>query len=75
MDERAPWLARAWLPYLLAGVAWVTIGAVVLGNSRGLGLIFIGITCLAFGSYGAGWQLLHRRDRGYVNRSRRGQRL
>ena len=52
-------LARAWLPYSLAGILWVTVGAVVLGNPQGLGLVFIGLTCLSFGLYGARWRLLH----------------
>jgi hypothetical protein len=52
-------LARAWLPYSLAGILWVTVGAVVLGNPRGLGLVFIGLTCLSFGLYGALWRVRH----------------
>jgi hypothetical protein len=46
------WMARGWLPYLLAGLGWVTIGA-LLGMPRGLGLLFVGLACLAFGGYGA----------------------
>lgn len=57
MKPRAPWLARAWLPYLLAGVLWITYGSVVLGEPQGLGLIFIGLACLAAGLYGAGWRV------------------
>ena len=41
-------IARGWLPYLLAGIGWVTLGA-LLGVPRGLGLIFIGLACLALG--------------------------
>jgi hypothetical protein len=41
------------LPYLFAGIGWVTIGVVVLGAQRGLGLIFVGISCLSLGGYGA----------------------
>ena len=59
MEERASWLARAWLPYFLAGVAWVMVGAVVLGVPRGLGLIFVGLACLSLGVRGAGWRLRH----------------
>jgi hypothetical protein len=33
-------------------VAWVTVGA-VLGQPRGLGLIFIGLACLGLGLAGA----------------------
>ena len=40
------------MPYLLAGIAWVTLGG-VLGTPRGQGLIFIGLTCLAIGLLGA----------------------
>ena len=47
------WATRAWLPYTLAGIVWVTVGAAVLGNPKGLGLIFIGLTCLSFGLSGA----------------------
>jgi hypothetical protein len=53
MRRRTPWVARGWLAYLLAGVGWVTFGSVVLGDPQGLGLIFIGLACLAFGVYGA----------------------
>ena len=42
-------IARAWLPYLLAGIGWVTLGG-LLGEPRGLGLIFIGLVCLALGA-------------------------
>ena len=59
MEQRAQWLARAWLPYFLAGVVWVTVGALVLGDPNGLGLIFIGMACLALGVCGAGWRLRH----------------
>jgi hypothetical protein len=48
------WTSRAWLPYLLAGALWVTVGAVVPGYPAGLGLIFVGLCCLAAGTYGAG---------------------
>jgi hypothetical protein len=47
------WLARARLPYTLAGIAWVMLGAVVLGSPRGSGLIFIGLVCLSIGLYEA----------------------
>jgi hypothetical protein len=43
------WAARLWPLYLLAGVGWVTLGAAVLGVSRGLGLIFTGLACLGLG--------------------------
>ena len=59
METRVVWIARAWLPYLLAGILWVTVGAVALGDRRGLGLIFIGLACLSFGVFGAGWRLSH----------------
>ena len=59
MEQRAQWVARAWLPYFLAGVVWVTVGALVLGDPNGLGLIFIGMACLALGVCGAGWRLRH----------------
>ena len=59
MRPPPPWVARAWLPYLLAGVLWITFGSVVLGDPQGLGLTFIGLACLAFGVYGAGWRVLH----------------
>lgn len=51
--------ARTWLVYLLAGVLWVTLGAVVLADPQGLGLIFVGLICVAFGVYGVGWRLSH----------------
>lgn len=54
-----PWTARAWLPYTLAGIAWVTLGAVVLGSPRGSGLIFIGLVCLSIGLSGASWRVRH----------------
>jgi len=60
MRLRTPWIARVWLPYLLAGVLWIALGSVVLGDPQGLGLVFIGLACLSFGIYGAGWQVLHR---------------
>lgn len=41
------WMARLWPVYLLAGLGWTTLGA-LLGVTRGLGLIFIGLACLAF---------------------------
>ncbi|HEY6311921.1 MAG TPA: hypothetical protein VIY52_14110 [Streptosporangiaceae bacterium] len=53
------WLAQAWLPYSLAGIAWVTPGAVVLGNPKGSGLIFIGLVCLSIGLSGASWRVRH----------------
>jgi hypothetical protein len=59
MEERARWLGRVWLPYFLAGVVWVAIGTFVLGNPNGLGLIFVGMVCLALGIYGVGWRLSH----------------
>ena len=52
-------LSRAWLPYSLAGVLWVMVGAVALGSPRGLGLVFIGLACLSFGLYGALWRVRH----------------
>ena len=52
-------LARAWLPYSLAGVLWVTVGAVALGSPRGLGLVFIGLACLGLGLSGALWRVRH----------------
>jgi len=52
MKATQDWIARAWLPYTLAGVTWVTIGA-LLGQSHGVGLIFIGLSCLALGLSGA----------------------
>lgn len=61
MERRAHWIARAWLPYFLAGLGWLVAGALVLGDPKGLGLIFIGLACLALGAYGAVWRLL----RGY----------
>jgi hypothetical protein len=48
MQTRMAWAARLWLLYLLAGIGWVMLG-VVLGVPQGLGLIFIGLACLAFG--------------------------
>jgi hypothetical protein len=59
VETLIPWVARGWLPYLLAGIGWVTLGAAVLGVPRGLGLIFVGLTCLAIGGYGAGWRRSH----------------
>jgi hypothetical protein len=59
MRSQSPGIARAWLLYVLAGVLWITYGSVVLGDPQGLGLIFIGLACLAFGVYGAGWRMLH----------------
>jgi hypothetical protein len=52
--------ARAWLPYLLAGILWITYGSVALGEPQGLGLIFTGLACLAIGLYGARWRMRHR---------------
>ena len=49
MQTRVAWAARLWPLYLLAGLGWVTLGAAVLGVPRGLGLIFTGLVCLAFG--------------------------
>jgi hypothetical protein len=43
----------------MPSVLWVTFGSVVLGDPQGLGLIFIGLACLALGVYGAGWQVVH----------------
>ena len=48
MQTRMAWATRLWPLYLLAGLGWVTLGG-VLGVPRGLGLIFIGLVCLAFG--------------------------
>jgi hypothetical protein len=59
MTATPRWVARAWLPYTLAGVLWVTVGAVVLGDPQGLGLIFIGLTCLSLGLCGALWRVHH----------------
>jgi hypothetical protein len=60
MDTRFAWIARGWwLLYLVAGIVWVTLGAVVLGDPQGVGLICVGLACLAFGVYGAGWRLSH----------------
>jgi hypothetical protein len=59
VEVRVAWLARGWLLYLLAGILWVTLGALALGVPQGLGLIFIGLSCLAFGGYGAAWRLSH----------------
>jgi hypothetical protein len=59
MKAAPSWVARAWLPYTLAGIAWVTAGAVVLGNPQGLGLVFIGLVCLSLGLYGAAWRGRH----------------
>jgi hypothetical protein len=44
---------------VLAGVLWVMFGSVLLGDRRGLGLIFVGLCCLAFGVWGAGWRVLN----------------
>lgn len=52
-------MARAWLPYLLAGLLWLALGSAVLGVPKGIGLIFVGLTCLAFGVFGAGWRVRH----------------
>ena len=54
-----PWVARGWLPYSLAGVLWVAVGALVLGSPRGSGLIFIGLACLGIGLCGALWRVHH----------------
>jgi hypothetical protein len=59
VEDRATWIARTWLLYFLAGVGWVMFGAFVLGEPRGLGMIFIGLSCLSLGIYGAGWRLTH----------------
>jgi hypothetical protein len=59
MKATPHWMARAWLPYTLAGVLQVSFGAVVLGDPRGLGLVFIGLTCLGLGLSGAVWRLHH----------------
>jgi hypothetical protein len=61
MRLRTPWIARAWLPYSLAGAGWVAYGS-VLGEPRGLGCIFIGLACLSLGIGGARWRVLHRRE-------------
>jgi hypothetical protein len=49
MKTAPRWVASAALPYLLAGIGWVLVGALVLGVPQGLGLIFIGLACLAIG--------------------------
>jgi hypothetical protein len=54
-----PWIARAWLPYLLIGILWVIFGAVVLGDPQGVGAIFIGVACVGLGSCGVLWRLRH----------------
>ncbi len=59
METRVAWAARTWPLYLLAGILWVMLGAMVLGYPQGLGLIFVGLACLAFGIYGVGWRLSH----------------
>jgi hypothetical protein len=59
MKATPHWVARAWLPYSLAGVLWVTAGAAVLGNPQGMGLLFIGLTCVSLGLYGALWRVHH----------------
>ncbi len=59
MTAMPRWVARAWLPYSLAGVLWVTVGAVVLGVPQGLGVVFIGLTCLSLGLCGALWRVHH----------------
>jgi hypothetical protein len=59
MNARMGWIARAWLPYLLAGIGWITVGAVVLGGQQGLGLIFVGFSCLSLGAYGVVWRITH----------------
>jgi hypothetical protein len=59
MRPQTPWVARAWLPYLLAGILWLTYGSVALGEPQGLGVIFIGLACLAIGLCGAGWRVRH----------------
>jgi len=61
VEQHVRWIARAWLPYFLSGLGWLVVGAVALGDRTGLGLIFIGLACLALGAYGAAWRLL----RGY----------
>jgi hypothetical protein len=61
VEGRERRLARAWLLFLLAGVFWLLLGALVLRYPNGLGLIFIGLVNLALGAYGATWRLL----RGY----------
>jgi hypothetical protein len=72
METRIGWAARAWLPYLLAGALWITLGTVVLGGPQGLGLIFVGLACLAFGAYGAACRARDGRRRGpAVSPSRR----
>lgn len=60
MKPQAPWFVRAWLPYLLVGVGWVAYGSAVLGEPQGLGVIFIGLSCLSIGGWGAGWRMLNR---------------
>jgi hypothetical protein len=57
--KSVPWVARAWVPYALAGIAWVMVGALVLGNREGTGLVFIGLDCLAIGLFGAVWRGRH----------------
>ena len=54
MGTAFAWVARGWwMLYLLAGIVWLTLGAAVLGDPQGLGLVFVGLACLAFGVYGA----------------------
>jgi hypothetical protein len=57
--SRAPWVARAFLLYLLAGLLWICLGALVLGLPHGIGLLFIGIVCLVFSASGAAWRVRH----------------
>lgn len=59
MSATPCWAARTWLPYSLAGVIWVTVGSFALGIPRGLGLVFIGLSCLSIGLSGALWRVRH----------------
>lgn len=65
METSVPWLARCWLPYLLAGLGWVTFGAAVLGMPRGLGLVLVGLACLGLGLGLGGYGARRRRSHGY----------
>jgi len=70
MPTKPPWVARVWLPYLLAGAGWVAYGS-ALGQPRGLGCIFIGLACLSLGTGGARRRVLHRLRHEPPHRARR----